>query len=65
MMEAGKREDPLGELMHRAQTGDPAFCGVVEGSGDIAACDSRPPHRLERWIEDLIQETLLAHNVRL
>ena len=68
MMEAGKREDPLGELMRRAQTGDAAaYAELLKEAATVLrrVIRGRRTGLNDGDVEDLIQETLLAlHNVR-
>jgi RNA polymerase sigma-70 factor (ECF subfamily) len=68
MMDAGKREDPLGELMRRSQGGDAAAYAELlkEAAGVVRrVIRGRRTSLNDEDVEDLIQETLLAlHNVR-
>lgn len=68
MMDGGKREDPLGELMRRSQEGDAAaYAELLKEAAAVLrrAIRGRRTTLTDEDVEDLIQETLLAlHNVR-
>jgi RNA polymerase sigma factor (sigma-70 family) len=68
MMEGGKREDPLAELMSRSQAGDAAaYAELLTETARILrrAIHGRRTGLTDEDVEDLIQEILLAvHNVR-
>ena len=68
MMDAGKREDPLSELMRRSQRGDAAaYAELLKEAAAVLrrAIRGRRTTLNDEDVEDLIQETLLAlHSVR-